>query len=311
MSDVNQYPLPYTDDHYPFDERESADVWPGDAKMAVLFYIAVEEWEWDQFEHMTVRGQFPEKNLEGTTKPSLSARSTVNYGFDIGLRRLGRILDERDQNITMWTTANAVAQHPEVVEDLRDAGHEIGGRTSYSEGTPVVTMTPEEQERQIDKSIEVYDDILGEVPEGWLGPAAVGSETTVDVLTRRDAKYHADLQDDELPYFIEKNGSRMVEIPYRMTGNINDFYLYAPRHMRFSTEQALDYLKSTFDAHYREASKQPVFFIYGTHPFVSGRPDSAYVFEQFLDYVHDFDDVWVPTYNEMADWWIEQFGDGY
>lgn len=300
-------PLPYNERHLPFEDRTDVDVWPNGARMAVILYITPEEWRWKHKEALGVRGS---RTLPEEPEPSLSTRSAVKYGFDVGLPRLQEILDERDVKITLPTGAAAAKRHPDPIRSFHDAGHEINGH-SYSEGTPPTTMSREEQVDDIEMSLATLEEVTDERPRGWLGPAVLSNQDTVDLLLENDMDYHCDLQDDELPYFIDWNDRTLVEIPYRMVGNINDFYLYGAREHRWSPSEATDYLKDTFDAYYRRAETRPNLFIYGTHPFVSGRPDSSVVFEDFLDYMRSHDDVWLTTYSEIADWWSEQFDDGY
>jgi hypothetical protein len=98
-----------------------------------------------------------------------------------------------------------------------------------------------------------------------------------------------------------------------MIGNVND-YNYATFTYTSQSEpiqDAVDNLTQTFDAYYRAASRTPLFFYYGTHPYVSGRPDAAYVLSEFIDHVRGYDDVWIPTYRELAEWWKDEYEDGY
>lgn len=301
------YELPWEERHIPFDDRKHAEIWPDGARMAVIFYITPEEWRWDQKEHLGIRGH---RILDAPDRPSLSARTAVKYGFEMGLPRLFEIVEERGVSVSFPLGGLAAVQHPDIVQRYADAGHDIIAH-SYSEGTPNTAMSRDEQREDIQETVSAIEEVTGITPSGHLGPGVLANEDTVELLLDEGFEYHCDLQDDDLPYFIDLDGETLVEVPYRMVGNVNDFYLFASRSSRFGIGQALNYLTSTFDAYYRAAAKRPLTLVYGTHPFVSGRPDSAYVFDEFLKHVQAHDDVWLTTHGDVAGHWEDRFGDGY
>lgn len=294
---------PYEERHLSFDRRRGASVWPEGARLAVYIYIAPEEWLWDRKEHHFPRGT---RQVAGEPVPSLSTRSAVKYGYQVGLPRLSEILLERGIRVTLWVGGAAAEQHPEIIRQLADQGHEVSGH-SYSQGEPLSLLSREEQRTIIKQSVDAITRVAGRRPLGWIGPGAVCTVDTIELLAEEGFLYHADLQDDELPYFIDIGGRTIVEVPYRMVGNINDFQVVEGH----STEAAFAYLKGAFDAYYNESSIRPLQFNFGTHPFISGRPDSAAVFARFLDYVGGHKGVWVATYQEIAEWWLKRFGRGY
>jgi len=302
---ANLYPLPFTERHLPFDQRKGAQVWPNGARMAILIYSAPEEYRWDRLEQRYHAEMIINPK---ETRPSLSVRSSIKYGFEIGLPRMRDILEERGLKMTLWTGGNAAEQHPEILKEFSDLGHEIGAH-GYSEAVPIPTMSREEQREDIRKDVKILADLTGKKPVSWLGPAALCNEDTIELLAEEDFLCNCDLQDDELPYFIDVKGKTLVEVPYRMVGNINDFFI-ATRHQQ-NVEDVLTYLKRAFDAYYREASVRPLLFNFGTHPFIIGRPDIAYAFAAFLDYIKYYKDVWITTYREIAEWWTKKFGEGY
>jgi len=297
--DEKRFQLPYTDRHIPFEERNDAEIWPDDSRMAVMIELTPEQWEWDTVEPVDVHGSV---TLPEQSEHSLSTQTSIKYAMDIGLPRLWEILEERDLTATAPATGNAAVQYPETIKQFHELGHEIICH-SYSEGTPPALQSREEQRKDIRKTVNVIEDVTGEEPKGWLSPALLCNKDTIDILIEEKFHYHCDLQDDELPYFIEKDGSKLVEIPYRIIGGASDLAFYAEGDTRHSTDEALAYFKSVFDAYYREAAKRPQMFVYGIHPHASGRPDSSKVVADFLDYILKHDDIWVATFQEVANWW--------
>jgi hypothetical protein len=66
-------------------------------------------------------------------------------------------------------------------------------------------------------------------------------------------------------------------------------------------------LIDAFDAYHRASADHPFLFNYGTHPYLSGRPDNAMILRGLLEHVHRHDDVWVTNYGEVARWWRAQY----
>jgi len=295
-------PFPFPVRRLPYDHRKGADIWPDGARMAVLIYTCPEEWEWNRLEPMGPKGPFV---LAGEKVPSLSTCSAVQFGYEVGLRRLRDILKQHDLKITLGTTGNAAERHPEIIAELSGLGHDVAAH-GYSEGTPPTCLNRDEQREDIRKTVAAIEKVTGRRPRGWWSPAALCNTDTIELLAEAGLLYHGDLQDDELPYFIDVNGRTLIEIPYNMVGNVNDYDIFL-NHRR-SIGENLGYMTAAFDAYYEAAGVTPLYMIWGTHPYVSGRADAAYVFSKFLDYVQRRRDVWLPTYTQLAEWWQDRFG---
>jgi peptidoglycan/xylan/chitin deacetylase (PgdA/CDA1 family) len=287
----------------PYKDRKGVEVWPNGARMAVLVYTAPEEWCWGVNENMDPMAsyRFGEEFL------SLSTRSGVEYGYNVGLYRIAEIFAEHDMKTTLWTNGNTVEQHREILEELVAAGHELGGH-GYSEGMPLTSMDRATQEDSVKRSVELLSEVAGTPPRGWVGPGAAADRNTIELLVENGFDYHGDLQDDELPYFLHVGDKSLVEIPYRMVGNLNDLPLQTVLGVMKSVGEVSKQLCEAFDAYYASAATHPNIINYGTHPFVTGRPDGSAVLRNFLAHVHSHDDVWVCSYAELADWWRERFG---
>ncbi len=288
----------------PYRDRAGLKVWPNGARMAFLFYAAAEEWNWGEDEHGY--DPFPLARF-GEKKLAQSMRSGVEYGFNVGLYRIAEALGELGLKATIWTTGNAVEQHRDVVEMLFGEGHEIGGH-GYSEGWPMTALDRERQADAIARTVELISSVTGRAPATWLGPGAAADRNTIELVAEAGFSCHGDLQDDELPYFLHVGEKTLVEIPYRMVSNLNDVPLMTAAGAFKSVQDTGRHLRESFDASYEAAARTPLIFNFGTHPHISGRPDYFKVTKDFLAYACARDDVWVCTYEEMAQWWSQQFG---
>jgi peptidoglycan/xylan/chitin deacetylase (PgdA/CDA1 family) len=245
--------------------------------------------------------------FEGETLPSISVRSAVDYGFNVGLHRFRELFNEFGLKTTLWTNGNTIEQHREVIELLVSEGHELGGH-SYSEGMPMASLSTADKQESIRRSFELIEDVTGRPPAGWLGPGAIADTETIRLLAKAGARYTGDLNDDELPYFLHVDEHTIVSIPYRSIGNLNDLSLAtALRGTPKSVPQYTEHFLAAFKAYHHEAQRRPLIVNFGTHPHVSGRPDNFVAFRALIEEVCSHDDVWVCTYAELADWWTEQF----
>ena len=127
---------------------------------------------------------------------------------------------------------------------------------------------------------------------------------TIELLIEEDFDYHGDLQNDELPYFIEGRDRNLVEIPYRLVGNLNDLAIFT-RNVN-SVSSGADVVIEAFDAYYAQAATTPM-FNFGTHPYISERPDTSEAFRLVLEHIAGHDEVWLTNYGEIATWWRAEF----
>jgi allantoinase len=291
----------YSTSRIAFGDREGLEAWPGGARMAVLVYTAAESWLWDENETIKPLGTFA--GGRGAL-PTLSTRTAVSYGYHVGMRRLAEIYRAFGMRTTVWTSGVAAEQFPDVLAELVEDGHELGGH-GYSQGTVMAALSRDAQEEAIAKSVRLLASVGGRRPAGWISPGAEASEDTVELLAAAGFDYHGDLQDDELPYFVHVGEKIMVEVPYRLVGNLNDLSLLV-RNVN-SVCDATRVATDAFDAYYQAAGRRPLVFNYGTHPYVSGRPDTAQVLMNVLEHIHRHEDVWVTSYGELASWWRQRF----
>ena len=296
--------LPYAVRRVPYEKRKTLDIWPDGKRMALLVYLATEQWQWDIHEAFmtTVVRVAP-----GETVPSLSTRTAITYGMEVGMPRVMDVLESRGVSLTIISNATTVGQHPETMREALRRGHHVEGH-GYSQGRPMTVLSPEDQAFDIARATTEIEKILGERPQGWIGPGAMVTTSAMSALAAAGYGWNGDLQDDDLPYFVDFPEATMVEIPYRMIGNINDvFFTNAQK----SPAQAREHLFSAFDESLEQAQHTPMHFVYGIHAHVSGRPEWAKLLGDFLDHALSRDDVWVATYRDVAAWWRHRFGDGY
>jgi peptidoglycan/xylan/chitin deacetylase (PgdA/CDA1 family) len=286
----------------PYADRRGLDVFPDGARMALLVYVAPEEWRWGVNEHLDP----PATWRHGEKYLSLSTRSAVEYGFNVGLRRIGDFAAEAGFKMAILPNATTFEHHRELIEHFVADGHPLVGHAD-SEGMPMVTRDRDGQRESIRLSVEAIASVTGAPPAGWIGPGAKADRNTIELLAEAGFTWHGDLQDDELPYFIHVGDRTLVEVPYRMIGNLNDLLLASLLGTQRPPSELVAYVTSAFEAYYAAAATHPLMMNYGMHPHISGRPDTFQALRALIECAKSHDDVWICTHDELAAWWQERF----
>ena len=292
----------------PFRERIGKVVWPEGKKLALAMYVALEEWGEDTIAKYQRPPQLGPGAFLGMKRPDLAITTTIQYGFNVGIWRLLEIWEEMDVYPNLLSSALAAERHPDVFEVLVKRGQKVVGH-GYDQGRFVAQLGKKGEVREdVRRCVKVFEKLIGQRPKGWGSPGTRQYENLIEALVEEGFEYHMGLHDDELPYILKIKGKRLVEIPYRIvdSGELNDYSMYSRNDCR-TTPEAIDYMKVFFDARYEDAQKRPALMSLGVHPYISGRPDRAKVIREFFKYAKQFPDVWIASFDEVADWWRKKF----
>jgi peptidoglycan/xylan/chitin deacetylase (PgdA/CDA1 family) len=299
-ADLDGYRFPTSRIAYP--ERRGLEVFPDGARMALLFYVAAEEWHWGLNEVMDP----PATSRFGGEFLTLSTRSAVEYGFNVGLYRLHDFCADVGCKMSVLPNGLTIDRHREVIELFASDGHPLVGH-GYSQGMPMPSLDRDGQRESIERTVEAIKSVTGAAPAGWVGTGAAADRHTIELLSEQGFMWNGDLQDDELPYFIHVGENVMLELPYRMVGGVNDLLLGTVRGTQLSPGAMIEYVLSSFDAHHKAAASSPLIMTYGMHPLISGRPDTFAALRALVDRAQSQADVWICTHDELGAWWNTRF----
>ena len=101
--------------------------------------------------------------------------------------------------------------------------------------------------------------------------------------------YDSDAYNDELPYWLEFPNKAHLVIPYSLTTNDSKF----GRGWFSTSDDFFKFNKDAFDLLYEEGKTAPKMMSIGLHQRLIGHPARAMGLKRFLDYIANFDDIWV------------------
>ena len=113
-----------------------------------------------------------------------------------------KILNEPNIQATFFVLGYVAEHFPELIENIKDRGHEIGTH-GYSH-TPVKEQTPSEFEEDLLKSIRILEKITGDKMWGYRAPQFTVVEKTswvVDILKKNGLKYDSSIFPVKTPLY--------------------------------------------------------------------------------------------------------------
>ena len=153
------------------------------------------------------------------------------------------------------------------------------------------------------EAIEIQKSICGYRPLGWYTGRT--SENTRKLVAEEGGfLYDSDDYSDDLPFWSRIINKPHLIIPYTLDAN----------DMRFATNQGFNtsdhfynYLVDTFNTLYEEGKSSPKMMSIGLHCRLIGRPGRFQGLKKFIDYILNFDDIWIAKRIDIAKFWINSF----
>ena len=283
--------------------------WPNQARIAVQFVLNYEEGG----ENAVLHGDAGSEQFlsEMANPPSfaerhLSMESIYEYGARAGVWRILREFAQRDLPLTVFGVGMALQRYPELVPALQAAGHEIachGWRwISYQ------SLDEDTARAHMAQGMAALTQLMGERPLGWY-TGRDSPNTRRLVADCGCFAYDSDYYGDDLPFWMQVRKTDGVVVPQLIvpyTLDCNDMRFCLPQGYAYA-DPFYQYLKDTFDALYAEGDPQglnaPKMMSIGMHCRLLGRPGRIGALQRFLDYIGQFEDVWVCRRIDLAQHW--------
>ena len=113
--------------------------------------------------------------------------------------------------------------------------------------------------------------------------------------------YDADDYSDDLPFWSKVESGQLIA-PYTL--DTNDMRFASPQGFN-TADHLFVYLKDAFDTLRSEGETHPKMMSIGMHGRILGRPARFKALKQFVEYIIQFDDVWIARRDEIAKHWRE------
>ena len=278
--------------------------WPNNAKLAVQFVLNYEEGgensfdNGDKYSETFLSEIIGAKSIEGR---NMNMESIYEYGSRRGFWRIYNNFVERNLPLTIFGVGLALQQNNEICSAIKESNFEIVSHGYRWIDYQFIDETTEKE--HILKSYNIIKEIFGSYPKGWY-TGRTSPNTRRLVIENTNVIYDSDSYSDDLPNWEKIGNKKHLIIPYTLDNN----------DMRFATsqgfnsgEQFFQYLKDSFDCLYKEGEHNPKMMSVGLHCRLIGRPGRMQSLIRFLDYVQNFDDIWICRRDEIADHWYKNY----
>lgn len=230
-------------------------------------------------------------------------RTRGEFGPKVAVPRILEVFDRYDASCTFFVPGKVAEDWPGTVQAIHEAGHEIAHH-GYTHASPR-DMTNEEETAEFTRALDVFDDVLGETPDGYRNPGGGMSEHTLDLLVDHDMTYDSSIKDLDIPYGLPETDDRIVELPnsYYLDDFVYFGYNMGPT---YEFQAGISPTGPVFDSWRREFDgiyKHNRLFMLTMHPQVIGRAGRMDALEELLQHVLQTGDTWVTTSREIAEHW--------
>ena len=192
----------------------------------------------------------------------------------------------------------ALERNPAVAAFLADSEHEIVGHgyrwVNYDD------FTRDEEKQHIKLTLDAIKSCTGKTPIGWYTGRC--SHQTRSLIIEAGLVYDSDNYSDDLPYWTLVDGMPHLIVPYTFDNN-DAKYAMSPGWM--TGDDFFRYLCLSFDCLYREGKKSPKMMTIALHGRLSGRPGRAEALRKFIEYISNYNDIWICRRSDIARYWLQ------
>lgn len=290
-------------DYVPLPRRRKLE-WPNGARIAVVLTFNLETWDLTKPTSKPYYAGGPAilpDVLPGDT-PDFPNYTWREYGQRVGIWRLFDLFDELGAKASCTTNAVTFERRRAMIEGCLDRGWELLPH-NWEQGELLTDFDkdPERERDIIARSLRTFEAETGRKPKGWLSSSLRGTMRTADILAEHGCLFYCDIMNDDQPFLLRTPHGPIVATPY--SNEINDFTFITRKN--YTTDEFRDALIEEFDVLYKEGAKTGRLMNVGLHPHVSGRAHRVRALREFIAHVKSFDDVWWPTREEMAVWYLD------
>ncbi|VTU36774.1 putative urate catabolism protein [Variovorax sp. PBL-H6] len=291
--------MPWKEGYTISDEKSLPDAsirWPGGARCCVKIVV----------------------NLSVATgpagiRPADLDSSDAYFTLAEGLESLLACLAQHSFAATFAVPAVVAQAYPEKIRKILSAGHEIAAQGLAHED--VSTLARPEEQARLQQATHILADVTGVRPAGWFalprpGDAfAVGtiSDSTMELLIDEGYTYMGNSPADDIPHYWVVDFERrknILALPYYYHFDDQFFMMYPSRGSGLENP---DFLARNWHHEFAAQHERGRYFEMTIHPKNSGWLHRLRMLDRFLAHVRTVGDVWNPTSQACADYWLRSY----
>ena len=129
-------------------------------------------------------------------------------------------------------------------------------------------MWEHDEARAIKECTEIIEEHVGVRPTGWMGPGALESNVTPDLLKEAGYSHLLDWPLDDQPIWMQTRAGPLLSVPYPM--ELND--AGSQVHRDHTGREFADMIVDQFEELLEQSERQPLVFALALHGFIVGQP---------------------------------------
>jgi len=190
-----------------------------------------------------------------------------DYGNRIGNWRLFEILDQLKLPATILLNSSVCYNYPEIVDKIKARGDDVVGH-GRTNAELLRGMWEDDEARAIQECTDIIAKHVGVRPTGWMGPGALESNVTPDLLKEAGYTHLLDWPFDDQPIWMQTRAGPLLSVPYPM--ELNDAGTLA--HRDHTGREFADMIVDQFEEMLEQSERHPLVFALSLHGFIVGQP---------------------------------------
>jgi allantoinase len=275
----------------PIEKRKDYS-WPGGKRLA--FYVAVNI---EHFAFNTGIGMDPVHRGGPQHTRNFAWR---DYGNRVGIWRLFRMLDQLKLPSSILLNSAVAELYPDIVAHIKARGDEVVGH-GRTNAEVLRGMWEADEKRAIAEVTEKIAQFVGKRPTGWMGPGALESGVTPDLLKEAGYTHLLDWPLDDQPIWMKTRSGPILSVPYPIEMNDASHQVWRDHTGREFADMIVD----QFDELVEQSEEQPLVFALSLHGFIVGQPFRLRPLRQALKHCVEHklrDRVWYTRAGDIADY---------
>mgnify|MGYP006429323875 CR=1 FL=1 len=260
--------------------------WPNGARCACAITFDMDA---DSLVHLAHPKQAP---------TMISTTSMLRYGPQVAIPRILATYKRLGIRQTFFVPGWCAERYPAAVEAILEAGHEVGHHGYIHEWA-----YPQDREQEhywLQRGTEALLRLSGRRPRGWRAPMYSFSRYSADLLAREEFVYDSSLMGDDIPYILESDNGRLVEIPSHWGMDDYPQYAHTPELDYAVPVKAPEEAVRNYWNEFEAVRAHGGLLVAVWHPFLTGRLARWHKIEAMLEAMREAGDVWFAPLEDIA-----------